>query len=243
MDIYQVINKQLVPVSSDNNDNEDNGKVWIKHVDKIPENESEYLGLIKEVPEGGFIVSDQNFGKLATLTSSNVYSLEEKVVGKWIDGRPIYQRTWSEKGKFLNNKVLAEGISDIISQFGNYSQQADFSFRYPLPYSTTVYIRAQINNNHQLVVYNNSSGSETMYAITVQYCKVADLPQEEQLALIQAREAAKVATLETKKEIMVEGYTVPESSEPYPKTQEEVDILVSNLATLPLYPEGYNIED
>lgn len=52
----------------------------------------------------------------ADLKDMNVYSTEEKIVGTWIDGKPIYRKTFVYEGATISSTVISMGS---ISSFGD----------------------------------------------------------------------------------------------------------------------------
>ena len=104
------------------------------------------------------------------------YSTEEKVIGKWIDGKPLYEKTFSSitiinnADNFVSdnfgNKVLRHfqidfnGINNNLTSSNNYSD--------------TLFI----NTNNQLMYYLSRSGTWwnglNTANITIQYTKTMD---------------------------------------------------------------------
>ena len=54
---------------------------------------------------------------VATVNNPMTFSTTEKIVGKWIDGKPIYQRTISRN--IANNEVLLTGVDTLVSVTGS----------------------------------------------------------------------------------------------------------------------------
>lgn len=107
-----------------------------------------------------------------------IYSLEEREVGTWVDDKPLYQRTYSvayTSGVGSGDHVIAT-ISDIhhINSFGTYIE--DSGYDYHIPYGQT--------NGSSIYYYSGDLyfsigssvgfGAGTLY-VTIQYTKDSDV--------------------------------------------------------------------
>ena len=100
-----------------------------------------------------------------------LYSEEERVVGVWTDGKPLYQKTYH----FSTRVVLASGVNENILQLpsemvliSGIAHDTDYSF---------VQNQIQIGkNNGYLYIYNAKNGSIGLCDITLQYIKSTDQP-------------------------------------------------------------------
>lgn len=112
---------------------------------------------------------------------SDLYSTDEKIIGQWIDGKPIYQKTVS-CGALPNNteKLVAHSISNIdriISYFGSAAKDtspyATISMGYwggTVEYSISVSV-----DNSNIHIYTSSDRSSYKNAyVTIQYTKTTD---------------------------------------------------------------------
>ena len=96
------------------------------------------------------------------------YSTEEKVVGTWIDGNPIYERTFENINVSLATadwhyvNITIENLKYVIDSFGISST----TFQYFKPYGVW-------NNNNQLW-WRNNNVNNTINIIVVQYTKTTD---------------------------------------------------------------------
>lgn len=63
-----------------------------------------------------------------------VYSTNEQVIGKWIDGKPLYRKTISQKGGLTNtNQTINHGIANVkIIFLGSESYISNGSFFNPI---------------------------------------------------------------------------------------------------------------
>lgn len=107
------------------------------------------------------------------------YSTEEKVVGKWIDGKPIYEKSYNVGSIARNTRAEVDSIlsiDKIIScNGGAYSQT--YNQKYPMPFVHTN------TNAYAIMVYIISgvlyaeTGNDMPVSechITVQYTKTTD---------------------------------------------------------------------
>lgn len=104
-------------------------------------------------------------------SKSDLYSTDERIVGRWIDGKPLYQKT------VASTLISSSGWTD---QAHNIS---DIDFAQIIGFSITNYTLGGTNNNSlmahigtvNLEIYNNNSSlyGKTAYA-TLQYTKTTD---------------------------------------------------------------------
>lgn len=107
----------------------------------------------------------------------DVYSTEETVIGTWIDGRPIYRKTYDTGALTGNSKSIQLNIPNIdliwstnisfgISITGN---------AFPLPYvgSDSQY-NVSLYINKSIIHFNPSSQQATASYVTVEYTKTTD---------------------------------------------------------------------
>lgn len=104
------------------------------------------------------------------------YSTEEKVVGKWIDGKPIYEKTFSSititnnTDNFVSDNFGDKALRHFQIDFNGISNNLTSSNNY----SDTLFI----NTSNQLMYYISRTGSWwnglNTANITVQYTKTTD---------------------------------------------------------------------
>ena len=104
------------------------------------------------------------------------YSTEEKVVGKWIDGKPIYEKViYIENFIIGNNEVPLENIDTIINYSGNLIFTNYPGYKRFFPYTQ--------NNSTAKVVINHYDNTKFVVAsafncntiyIAIQYTKTTD---------------------------------------------------------------------
>lgn len=118
------------------------------------------------------------------------YSTTERVVGKWIDGKPLYQRVLtgtlaSATAIAVDNAVLSDNTISLIYAFGRtvrtsdntifqipYAQNANRNSIAPWMYSVyqqehTIYIRRSYGTG-------NIDSSTFNYQLVIQYTKTTD---------------------------------------------------------------------
>ena len=112
----------------------------------------------------------------------NDYSTNEKIVGFWIDGKPVYQKSFSESGVSLSNSkqyqktITGLKIKQIIkcSSYvkgangygfaGGESGQSDFWFTF----------WTYLDNLYLSLKYNDPNSNTADYCCTIQYTKTTD---------------------------------------------------------------------
>ena len=114
-------------------------------------------------------------------TSDN-YSTEEKVIGTWIDGKPLYQKTVviPNNVDFTNNKEFDVGIVNGDMSMILLSYYIDGGVSYPLYYSQSSGANLSIGmnqSNHKLRIKtdnNFSANASRKIVATIQYTKTTD---------------------------------------------------------------------
>lgn len=111
------------------------------------------------------------------VVAGDVYSTEERVVGTWIDGKPVYQKTFTgETVPTALRTVLASNIDTVINGFGmqTYGESGEL-FQFPFIRST-LELRWLISTSHELVFYREGIDKTacTNYRWTFQYTKTTD---------------------------------------------------------------------
>ena len=111
---------------------------------------------------------------------SDYYSTEERVVGRWTDGKPLYQKTFS---KVFGSSSQQETITTFINgedlhYATGYIETLNSNTRTVIPYnnSSNYCLIRQLNND--LVSIRDSAGSwyGYTYKVTIQYTKATDTP-------------------------------------------------------------------
>lgn len=155
--------------------------------------QEEYDDLPDEKKETGFsvILDDEDDNDSSSAPGLQVYSTDETVVGKWINGLPIYRKTLTGTFTSTTNHLTDDGvIDDLITLYGSMSLSGAQKTSYVIPYlgiDGTVYCEPRIRNNDLLVYVSENvtgqvAGSSTTipippfsYFITIEYTKTTDL--------------------------------------------------------------------
>ena len=126
---------------------------------------------LRDTSTGGWNVTLRKIWGLKFVSQQHEYSTEEKVVGKWIDGKSIYEKviitniTWN--GDSQQN--VKHGISDLDkiitwqTMIGNYSLPYNGEKTYQLNYNET-----------NLVYKNNANWNNYELKTIIQYTKTTD---------------------------------------------------------------------
>ena len=114
----------------------------------------------------------------AVYASENEYSTDETIVGKWIDGKPIYQRTWEISNATVNANTDTDVIVDdasnvekVINVFGIYGSTDPFPF-----YASNLSIRGlKLRTSNKFVIRCTRTGSAftSDFTVTFQYTKTS----------------------------------------------------------------------
>ena len=106
------------------------------------------------------------------------YSLEEQIVGTWINGKPIYQKTYVWSGTLPTNgttKIPAGIDADTIVNIGGIIYRSGFFTKVVEPQSTGQLVNTYYFNGdgniyiHSILQYQNATAW-----ITLQYTKTTD---------------------------------------------------------------------
>lgn len=109
------------------------------------------------------------------------YSTNEQLIGTWIDGKPLYKRTFyydNQSGLVSgNNKIIQLDSAINVTKLDGFLVASDTNQRWILPYSkgssTTSII---ITNDHFINIYitDDSWSSTRKIYITIEYTKTTD---------------------------------------------------------------------
>ena len=120
-------------------------------------------------------------GNMHPVTSNAVsramsYSTEEVNTGKkWIDGKPIYSKTYYNVSNFPQSAGLTN--VDVITKINAVAKDVSSNF-YPLPFITvisgvTYYTNIYYNKNNN-AIYSDSNSNIESANITIEYTKTTD---------------------------------------------------------------------
>jgi len=101
------------------------------------------------------------------------FSLEEKVVGTWIDGKPLYQRAF--QGNVANGLVLDDSgtIENLICQFG-YCNYDSTHPSHILPLTSTNNLFVDVTSTNNLQLRNSGWGNNRPFVFVCMYTKTID---------------------------------------------------------------------
>ena len=127
-----------------------------------------------------------SFGLVATgIDSANLYSTTERVVGQWIDGKPLYQKTFNMTEAFNVNAsssktitLISSGVDKIINQNGCVAFSTGQTELIPsvLIGFWEMCVRKTSAGLVNFVIANKDSSAKSFsgYSITIQYTKTTD---------------------------------------------------------------------
>lgn len=114
----------------------------------------------------GFIQSQFNF------------STEEQVVGRWIDGKPIYQKTFTGTTSATTSSDSVAGtiinLDTLVNSNGTIFLAGAWGVnQHSLPYDNV--IEYYIDTSNQIIIHKQNEIANTkQYMVTIQYTKTTD---------------------------------------------------------------------
>lgn len=132
---------------------------------------------ISSPSDGQVLVYDANSSKWKNGGVLHKYSTTEHIVGEWIDGKPIYERTFEltsplsvPYNTWTDTPILNAGMQRIINGFAN-----DSYVNGGVSQSNTfLYLSFAVNAPTYVRVLNARNASITLNIITLQYTKTTD---------------------------------------------------------------------
>lgn len=125
------------------------------------------------LPSGRKGVNRRNVDRLGNVQSGAEYTDEEQIVGKWIDGKPIYRKvvqytTASESGTSDRADISTLNIKDVVKFESLIKVSASI---YPIPYyvTTSSYVYARITGT-KIIVNQQGHNSKSITSI-IEYTK------------------------------------------------------------------------
>lgn len=111
------------------------------------------------------------------LEPKNMYSTDEQVVGQWIDGKPLYQKTF-ENASLVNRTVLLPAslnVENVVESFGYITNGSTSKYTFPVRGvgSDTWGCFINYDGSRGWVIYSSGLDSYTGN-ITVRYTKTTD---------------------------------------------------------------------
>lgn len=116
------------------------------------------------------------------LSKTNSYSLEEQVIGTWVDGKPLYQRTFSattpsssSAAIIIDTTILDTSIIEkVVSIKGTVKSTSGLFMPINLYYSSSEFICTYYHPNGIYMLTPYKSYQNTACFITLQYTKITD---------------------------------------------------------------------
>ena len=107
------------------------------------------------------------------------YSTEEKVVGKWMNGKPIYQKSFSftlSSGATID--VTNLNIDELVNITGKATHTNGNQITIPYAAATNDYVQLYLASNHNYIncALSGSWNSNIPSYVTIQYTKTTDQP-------------------------------------------------------------------
>lgn len=117
---------------------------------------------------------------MSTFSKADLYDTTEKIIGKWIDGRPLYQRSFTGTTSNSADNTLVSTITNArfvdgkgVVSFDSNSNATNcvigLSYRDSDGAESTLYSEA-----NSLYIHTQSSQRNKYYMVTVQYYKTSD---------------------------------------------------------------------
>ena len=132
------------------------------------------------------IVSNGKILEIPSCSSQDIYSLEEQVVGQWIDGRPIYRRIYitrlaSGSGSAERATVLESGITESIDSVINFRGLVRYSdsvyIALPYPLDVSYLSQALIEPENKIQIYHNAAYFDNAKVLVfLEFTKATDQP-------------------------------------------------------------------
>lgn len=149
------------------------------------------LNEIKEAVNNNADETDANTTGIENLQQiiedKSTYSTTEKQIGTWIDGKPIYRKTFS--GTYITNNTrsvvdLSTAIDTIVNCYGLYAPNSitpSVGFGQPMINingGIDAYSQIRKNNDITTAIFTTPQstyqGREGSYLITIEYTKIVD---------------------------------------------------------------------
>jgi hypothetical protein len=130
--------------------------------------------------------SNLSIDESGVLSAENNYSTEEQRIGTWIDGKPIYQKTYSGTLAGTELSTIDSSLGEIIDWIVDGSTTVNLisgSSNYIIPngfYDATHYITKPFKTNENKIVIKTADGYNSLpYIATLQYTKTTDQNRKE----------------------------------------------------------------
>lgn len=109
--------------------------------------------------------------------NDGLFSTDEKLIGQWIDGKPLYQKTVDCGATATNDTITIEhGIVDlenVVSIIGTTNRIGDYYNPIPTVNGGNDYIRVSVDETSIIIKYMDSWNASNVY-VTIRYTKTTD---------------------------------------------------------------------
>ena len=128
---------------------------------------------LRDTSTGGWNITLRKIWGIKFVTQQHEYSTEEQIVGKWIDGKPIYEKVINVENFIIgNNEITLENLDTIINYSGSLIISGDKRVFPFIQNNTSSKVIINDYNNIRIVV-NSAFNCNNIYII-IQYTKTTD---------------------------------------------------------------------
>ena len=106
----------------------------------------------------------------------NQYSMDEMVIGTWIDGKPIYQKTMLIGTTSSSQSIPVENLEMLIGYFGYCEDKNTAGIKWFIPraMSNNYYIAVENYTDSAILLKNDLASRAENMILTIQYTKTTD---------------------------------------------------------------------
>lgn len=104
-----------------------------------------------------------------------IYSTNEMVIGKWVDGKPLYRKVF--KGTLANStqtNVVTLNNEKLKIAYGNYNYGGNILFFGKSDNQASLQTRIQVTTQNILVLYHTTDIGGSAYELVIEYTKTTD---------------------------------------------------------------------
>lgn len=182
-----------ITTPSDNQDlvYDNTSSKWKNKTTRIELTKAEYDALSYAEKHNGCMYYITDVGHTSRFTPIGLgecYSTEEKMVGCWTDGKPLYQKTWvtanSTVGSEVNIDVSALSVDTCVAVFGEYTRVTggntiqyefnNYENSSPTLFAWVRYTVYTKNITYVIRVYSGNGETTDYQHITMRYTKTTD---------------------------------------------------------------------
>lgn len=116
------------------------------------------------------------YGGSGTITALDNYSTEEQVVGTWIDGKPLYQKTIITNSPSTSATIFLTMDSNVDIQLIECKLNENESYRFNVPFYVTsqTFASIYIMDRYKLEWVSSEQYYNKECIVTVRYTKTTD---------------------------------------------------------------------